>query len=141
MPSPVNPAVVRLGAYCDLAEPVVLTGLTSSYIVSEFLETAGGSRLVLHSERGFSSTLVGGDDDACWVDHLSIETLLADVLTTVLPDDDDDGAEHPWEWLAALAAGQGLTVAPEQLQAVPYEVEFSPRLLALLCQSSDTPKV
>jgi hypothetical protein len=51
----------------------------------------------------------------------------------VLPDDAEaTGEDHPWEWLALLIAGQGVAVTPEQLRAVPYVVEFGPRLLALL---------
>jgi len=53
------------------------------------------------------------------------------VLTTVLPDDAEvTGEDHLWEWLASLIRNHGVAVTPEQLKAVPYVLEFGPRLLA-----------
>ena len=59
------------------------------------------------------------------------ESIEADVRTTVLPDD-DDGEEHPWEWLVELLQTQGVDTSVEGLKHVPYRVEFSERLAAKL---------
>ena len=56
-------------------------------------------------------------------------SLEADVLTTVLPDDDETGDEHPWQWLAERLQSHGVDAAPEQLKQLPYDVIFSRRLL------------
>ena len=49
------------------------------------------------------------------------------MLHTVLPDD-DDGEEHPWEWLVELLQAQGVDASVEELKQVTYHVEFSQRL-------------
>ena len=53
------------------------------------------------------------------------------MLTTVLPDDDDD-EQHPWEWLARLLGRQGVVVQPDDLRSLPYTVEYGDRLRRLL---------
>ena len=40
---------------------------------------------------------------------LTLEGLTSDVLTVVLPDDENDTEPHPWSWLADLARARGLT--------------------------------
>ena len=50
---------------------------------------------------------------------------------TVLPDE-DDGEEHPWEWLAELLSRHGITIPADSLRSVPYTVEFSERLQRLV---------
>jgi hypothetical protein len=57
-----------------------------------------------------------------------LEELERDVRTTVLPDDDDTGDEHPWEWLAGLLHARGVQMTAEELRLLPYGVEFSERL-------------
>jgi hypothetical protein len=55
------------------------------------------------------------------------------VLTTVLGDDAEiTGEDHPWEWLASLIQDHGVAVTSEYLQAVPYVLEFGPRLEELV---------
>ena len=54
--------------------------------------------------------------------HLRAEDLVSDVLNVVLPDDDDSGEPHPWEWLAGLGRARGLDVTADGLRALPYEV-------------------
>jgi hypothetical protein len=91
--------------------------------VHEFAVLDDGRRLTLHQERGFSTSATPAT-----ADHVE-----RSVLTTVLPDDAEvTGEEHPWEWLASLIRNHGVAVTPEQLKAVPYVVEFGPRLAALL---------
>jgi hypothetical protein len=96
----------------------------ASFRVSEFAVLADGRRITLHDDRGFSCRASSGDT---WV-NLTLESLEADVRTTVLPDDDDSDEDHPWEWLAELLAAHGIVVPPDQLELVPYVVEFSDRL-------------
>lgn len=113
--------VVGLGACAELARTGNQRGLHVD--VHEFAVLDGGRRLTLHKDRGFSSS-----DKHPTADHVE-----RSVLTTVLPDDAEATSEdHPWEWLAALIADQGVAVTPEQLRAVPYVVELGPRLSAVL---------
>lgn len=92
--------------------------------VEEFAVLADGRRIRLHGERGF--TLSAGVDP--W-QYLTLESLEADVRTTVLPDDaEDTGEDHPWEWLCELLRVQGIEASPEELRTLPYDVEFSDRL-------------
>ena len=116
--------VTRLGALCDHTGESDDGGL--EFTISEWLEV-DGRRVTLHDGFGFTSVLSGDDDP--W-QYLTAEALTSTVLTVVLPEDDDPddaGEEHPWTWLAELAAEHGITVTPEELKAVPYAVELTPR--------------
>jgi hypothetical protein len=91
--------------------------------VQEFAVLDDGRRLALHEDRGFTTSAM----------HMSAEHAERSVLTTVLPDDAEvTGEEHPWEWLASLVRDHGVAVTAEQLKAVPYVLEFGPRLSALV---------
>ena len=112
--------VVGLGAWSELARR---DQRGMSINVHEFAVLDDGRRLTLHEDRGFSTSAT----------HLSAEHAGRSVLTTVLPDDAEvTGEDHPWEWLASLIGHHGVVVTPEQLKAVPYVLEFGPRLSALL---------
>jgi hypothetical protein len=115
--------VIRLGAWCD-HEAVAEFRRVASFRVHEFAELADGRRLTLNTDRGFS---LSGPLDI-WA-KLTLETLEADVRTTVLPDE-DTGEEHPWDWPSERLRALGVDVSPEQLRELPYEVEFSERLRA-----------
>lgn len=116
----VGVTVVGLGAWSELARRGE-RGMDIS--VQEFAILDDGRRFWLHEGRGFSTSAT----------HMSVEHAELSVLTTVLPDDAEvTGEEHPWEWLASLICGQGVAVTPEQLKAVPYVLEFGPRLSALV---------
>lgn len=112
--------VVGLGAWSELARK----GQQGMDInVGEFAVLDDGRRLTLHQERGFSTSATD-----MTADHAE-----RSALTTVLPDDAEvTGENHPWEWLASLIRSHGVAVTAEQLKAVPYVVEFGPRLSALL---------
>jgi hypothetical protein len=116
----VGVTVVGLGAWSELARK----GRQGMDIdVYEFAVLDDGRCLVLHRERGFSTSATD-----MTADHAE-----RSVLTTVLPDDAEvTGEDHPWEWLASLIGAHGVAVTPEQLKTVPYVVEFGPRLSALL---------
>ena len=118
--------VRRLGARCDL---VADESTRLSFSVAEFADLQDGRRVMLHQQRGFS---IGGAADV-W-DHLTPDVLRRDVLTTVLPDDDEPADEHPYEWLVGLLAPHGVGSSVEELRRVPYVVEFSDRLSARLAR-------
>ena len=125
-------AVVRLGAECD---PSRESGPRRSFRVTEFADLADGRRLVLRADRGFGSRLHGpGADEpgAAWR-HETLAGLVADVLTTVLPDDaEETGEDHPWEELAGLLGDRGVAVGADELRRVPYVVELGDRVRARL---------
>lgn len=125
--------VVGLGAWCDY-EGDDSPRPTLSFRVEEFAVLADGRRLRLHRERGFGTTVhvVGGTPGQVldhW-EHVTLSGLERDVLTTVLPDDDEPADEHPYKWLAGLVRAHGVEVSADELRAVPYEVKFSDRLRA-----------
>lgn len=96
--------------------------------VEEFAVLADGRRIRLHAERGFTLSAGVGPRQ-----YLTLESLEADVRTTVLPDDaEDTGEDHPWEWLGELLRVQGIEASPEELRTLPYDVEFSDRLRDLV---------
>ena len=132
-PLPVDDTVVALGAWCDLvpAHRATASPGSVSFDVHEFAQVADGRRVVLHAgERGFSVSGPGTD-----VGHplggLTAEGIRSHVLNTVLPDE-DDGEQHPWEWLAGLLRGQGVAATAADLRGVPYTVELSDRVQRLL---------
>jgi hypothetical protein len=90
------------------------------YRGQELAVLADGRRLPLGDERGF-----GGSEEL-----ETLELLETDVRNTVLPDDDEPADEHPWAWLAEQLRGHGIDLTAEQLAQLPYDVEFSRRLLA-----------
>jgi hypothetical protein len=95
---------------------------SASFDVAEFAVVDDGSRVLLHEERGF--TIGGGSSRDPW-SGLTAEILERNVLTTVLPDDDDTADEHPYEWLAELCRQRGLDATADDLRRVPYAVELS----------------
>jgi len=145
--------VERMGAWCDFVseadyrddlagqqlpeseveDMIAEFRRAASFQVKEFAVMADGTRLMLHDERGFSSwTRAAGQSEHVdpW-GTLTLESVESGVRTTVLPDD-ANGDEHPWEWLAGLLRAHGVLQTPEQLKQLPYDVEFSERLVARL---------
>jgi hypothetical protein len=116
----VGVSVVGLGAWAELARKDQ-QGMDID--VHEVAVLDDGRRLTVHQESGFSTSAT----------HMTADHAERSVLTTVLPDDAEvTGEDHPWEWLASLIRSHGVAVTPDQLKAVPYVVEFGPRLSALL---------
>jgi hypothetical protein len=95
---------------------------SASFDVAEFAIVDDGTRVLLHEQRGF--TVGGGPSRDPW-SGLTAAILERDVLTTVLPDDDDTDDEHPYEWLAALCRQHGLDATADDLRHLPYFVEMS----------------
>jgi hypothetical protein len=129
--------VVTLGAVCEITagdEPD--HGRQLSFSVAEFADLSDGTRIMVHTERGFSSSINRGDP---WL-YATAVSIRRDVLTTVLPDDDEDPEDHPWGWLAELIGRHGIAVDAESLKRVPYVVEFGQRLLRQLDAVGPSPE-
>jgi len=124
-------AVVGLGAFCDLRPSRPDGDLAQSFSVSEFATLTDGERVILHAERGFT---VGIGNTSHIREGLSAETMIQNVLNTVLPDDDDEAMvnAHPWPWLASLARARGLHVTDDELKRLPYRVILSDSLIRWL---------
>jgi hypothetical protein len=123
--------VVRLGALCGLRRSGADDATTQSFWVSEVATLADGRRVVLHDERGFTVGARGARPDLRR--GLTRESLVRDVLTVVLPDDDvDEGDDHPWGWLAERCRARGLAVSADDLRALPYDVVLTDDLLRWL---------
>jgi hypothetical protein len=130
---PVAPGrVVGLGAICDLRTQHDDPRESFGFKVSEFVTLEDGRRVLLHDGgRGLTTSGVrstGGwkAPDVRW--GLTLEQLASDVLTVVLPDDEDDPEPHPWAWLSELARCRGLDVTADDLRALPYGVVFTDEL-------------
>ncbi|NEK59301.1 hypothetical protein GCU56_15660 [Geodermatophilus sabuli] len=123
---PADPAAPRPGLFVPVPGTPVLSPGGIHFRVEEFAVLADGRRIRLHGERGFG--LSAGADP--WR-FQTLESLARDVRTTVLPDDaEDTGEDHPWEWLVELLRARGVEASPDELRALPYDVEFSDRLRA-----------
>lgn len=116
---------IALGARCELSQ-YLEGGMTTSLDISEFLELQDGTRVILRDDLGLTSGARGYGPDEDLRERRS--SLIESVLTVVLPDegDDDDGEEHPWEYLARLARSQGVDVNADDLRVLPYRVELTP---------------
>jgi hypothetical protein len=128
--------VVGLGAICDLREVKSNPPNAVSFSVAEFAVLEDGERVVLHRDRGFTlglrttgSALRPGMNASFGE---TVESITRDVLNVVLPDDEDDEEDHPWEWLAQLARERGLDVSADDLRGLPYEVVLSDNVIRFL---------
>lgn len=136
---PGAPAIVALGALCGVRETADDDKSQQSFWVAEFARLADGRRIVLHDERGFTighRIVVHSDHGpttpAVALDGLTRGDFERNVLAVVLPDEDDSPDEHPWTWLADLAARRGLTARADELRTLPYEVLLTDDLRARL---------
>ena len=122
---PVKPGrVVGLGAICDLVPQRLNEAASQSFSVSEFARLEDGRRVILHEDRGFTIgwRSSGQSGSADIRGHETPDSIIRNVLNTVLPDDDDCAEAHPWSWLADLAQARGLNVTAEDLRDLAYEV-------------------
>lgn len=130
---PVPPGrVVGIGAVCDLGP--VRPDPAYSFSVAEFVDLDDGRREWLHQERGFTMSwrISAPSGELDGHTRPTVECLTQDVLTVVLPDDDDPEEEHPWAWLADLAQRRGLAVTADDLRVLPYEVVFTDAVMRWL---------
>jgi hypothetical protein len=124
--------VVGLGAICDLHKTSE-NGRSVSFGVSEFALLDDGRRLRLHNDRGFTigwGSSVSSTSEV-WKSEVK-DSIIQDVLNVVLPDDDESGEDHPWEWLAGLAQARGINVTADDLRGLPYQVILTNRVNQLL---------
>lgn len=123
--------VVGLGAVCDLDRESD-DGRSTHFAVSEFALLEGGRHVILRGDLGFTIGWGSGVSGmpAVWK-TVTVESITRDVLNVVLPDD-DDGEDHPWDWLAELARDRGLSVTADELRILPYGVELTNRVLRLI---------
>jgi len=140
-PTSSDDRVVGLGAECDVvpAHRAAASPGSVSFDVREFALLADGRRAVLHEgERGFA---VSGPWSGSGhpLGGLTAEDIRSGVLTTVLPDE-DDGEDHPWEWLAALVRAHGVRTTSGELRELPYTVELSDRVQRMLATSLAAPE-
>ena len=140
-PTSSDDRVVGLGAECDVvpAHRAAASPGSVSFDVREFALLADGRRAVLHEgERGFA---VSGPWSGSGhpLGGLTAEDNRSGVLTTVLPDE-DDGEDHPWEWLAALVRAHGVRTTSGELRELPYTVELSDRVQRMLATSLAAPE-
>jgi hypothetical protein len=123
--------VVGLGAICELEPRRSLSA--QSFSVSEFVTLEDGRRIILHEERGFTTSWMSTDSsDATPIQpYETADMLKQDVLNVVLPDD-DNGEDHPWDWLASRARARGLDVNEGDLRGLPYDVVLSDDVMTWL---------
>lgn len=122
-------AVVRLGALCELESA---TSSQANFRVSEYAVLDDGSEVVLHSERGYSAGVQGGEHADVWK-HMTAAGIEGDVRGVVLPDNaEQTGEDHPWDWLVDLLARAGVIESVERFREVPYEVRLGPVVLSRL---------
>ena len=134
--------VVALGAWCDLQDPSGASPGGFHVSVSEFAVLDDGRRATIRDGLGFSSwaRVVDASGHVREASHpaLSRPALEAEVRDNVLiPDEgsEDAGEPHPYRWLAELLTRQGVDVDAEDLRSLPYTVEFSERLQAVLAEA------
>lgn len=122
----VDGPVVSLGAVCAIDVDRTDDPDRQSFDVGEFAVLGDGRRILLHAERGWS-TSTNGDD--VW-ERETVETLRRTVLAVVLPDDAEETLEeHDFEWLSELLAQRGVTGFSHRLKHLPYEVVLSREIL------------
>jgi hypothetical protein len=128
--------VVGLGAICGLRRPGLDDdGRSQSFWVSEFARLENGRRVILHEDRGFTTSApIGPGGGGAVQDGLTREDITETVLAVVLPDP-DDGEDHPWAWLARLVRARGLVVTAADLRGLPYEVVLTDGLTRWLDSS------
>jgi hypothetical protein len=128
---PVEPGrVVGLGAICEL-RPARDDARIQDFKVSEFVTLDDGRRVLLHDGgRGYTIGIrsTGEQQPPDVRAGLTLGELTDDVLTVVLPDDEDDTEPHPWSWLSGLARARGLDVTADDLRALRYDVVFTDEL-------------
>lgn len=120
---------MRLGALCELESA---TSSQANFRVSEYAVLDDGSEVVLHSERGYSAGVQGGEHADVWK-HMTAAGIEGDVRGVVLPDNaEQTGEDHPWDWLVDLLARAGVIESVERFREVPYEVRLGPVVLSRL---------
>ncbi|WP_329109550.1 hypothetical protein OG792_12315 [Micromonospora sp. NBC_01699] len=127
--------IVALGASCDLRGTYPEDASTRNFIVSEYAMLEDGRRVLLHADRGFTVTARSTGVPGGVVPLVETrESITRYILNAVLPDDEQCAMEqeHPWSWLAELARARGLDATAEDLRGLPYEVDFTDKMIEWL---------
>jgi hypothetical protein len=110
---------------------------TLHFVAEEFAVLDDGTLLRFPDGRGWGISASGGRPASSTWERLTVESVTADALTVVLPDDAEViGEEHSWTWLASSLAEHGVVTTPAKLTVLPYEVVLSHRLLGRLSGSA-----
>ena len=98
---------------------------------------ADGRRIVLLDDRGWSGELRGPEPRDVWASQTE-DDIRRTARFVVGPDEPFEGhtqadmeASH-WEYLTGILRRRGVAVAPDELRALPHDVELSDRVLARL---------
>lgn len=117
------PAVVSLGAWCDLSEGS--DGSGTSCRVREFALLSDGREVTLLNDRGWTSSASLGE--------ISVTHVVRNVYNVVLPDNaEETGEDHEWQRFVQQLREAGVAVTPDELRALPYRVILSDRLRSRL---------
>ena len=118
-------AVQRLGAFCELTSE---SQQQANFRVSEYAVLDDDTELVLHSDRGYSTRMIGST--SVW-HQMTAASIESDVRAVVLPDDAEvTGEAHPWEWFVTLLTEVGVGETVDRLRTVPYEVRIASDVLS-----------
>ncbi len=104
------------------------------------LELASGRRVVLLDDRGWSSSTSGSID--VWA-STSLESITATARMVVGPDEPPEGRSRAqeaamyWGSLADTAREQDVRVGPEDLAALPHDVDVSEEVRARLARTAE----
>ncbi|WP_156761398.1 hypothetical protein [Microbacterium karelineae] len=99
--------------------------------ISEYIELDTSERIELRRDRGVS---VSGSRDSRHaphdgaIDDVDEAVLLRAIRSALLPDEgdlQDAGENYPWHEYSALAELRGVQVLPQELRALPFEVDIS----------------
>jgi hypothetical protein len=132
--------VVALRAWCDLYTPEEDSGNDggTSFKVREIALLSDGDEVTLSDDRGWTtSATLGGTVGGGQEPSIPVAHVVRNVYNVVLPDNaEETGEAHEWERFAQRLREAGVAVTPDELRAVPYQVNLSDRLSARLGQPS-----
>ncbi|WP_129840272.1 hypothetical protein [Streptomyces sp. RFCAC02] len=128
--------VTRLVTHTDLDGPTAADAREVSLSARLEAVLADGRRVVLLADRGWGSTLHGGEPGS--TGHLTAEDIEDTARMVVGPDEPVGGgtpesaAAAHWAALAARLGQQGVAVTPGDLERLPHDVVFGAHLRAWL---------
>ncbi len=97
-----------------------------SFHLTEFAELDDGRRITVREDRGFG----GRSSDGDYWRHVTRERLTLETLSAVGP---DEGDQHPpKQWIVERLRDLGCPVDHGSVEAAPYRVDFTDRLLQRL---------
>ncbi len=127
---------IALGVICDL-ESASGDRRSASFSLLEFAVMDDGTRLTLHTDRGWGETIntTGGRDAVRRLDmwaHTTIDTLVQTIRSVLIPDEFEPPDDHDWGRLVELFAVHGVTTSRDDLRRLPFSVQFTKAILTKL---------